>query len=197
MLIGYARVSTTDQETYAQIDALRLAGVVRIFEEKRSGVAHRPQLERLLYCLPRGSTVVIYRVDRLARSIRDLLRIVDRLDKAGVAIRSLTEPIDTATPMGRMFLHLLGVLAEFERSVIRERCAAGRASALARGVRFGRPRRLDYGEVRRLLDDGRSTAEVAALLGCDRSTVAHLAAAWRRGMPGPYVPVAVRSASQR
>ena len=120
--IGYVRVSTRQQETASQVVALRTAGVRRIVEEKASGA---------------GQQLIVYKTDRLARSLRDLLRILDRITAAGATFRSLTEPIETQTPAGRMMVQILGVVAEFERGVILERCNAGRAEAVARGVRFG------------------------------------------------------------
>lgn len=142
MFVGYARVSSTEQETALQLDALRRAGVTRVFQEKRSAVSRRPELERLLYSLRAGDTLVVYKVDRLARSLSDLLRILDRVAASGAAFRSLTEPIETGTPVGRMMLHMLGAVAEFERSLIRERCMAGQDAAFLRGASIGRPRAL-------------------------------------------------------
>lgn len=142
MLIGYARVSSTEQETTLQRDALRRAKVRRIVEEKRSSLQARPALEALLDVLAPGDIVVVYKVDRFARSLADLLRILDRIEAAGASFRSLTEPIDTASPAGRMMMHLLGAFAEFERSMIRERSMAGQLAAVERGARLGRPRAL-------------------------------------------------------
>ena len=142
MLIGYARVSTTEQNTAAQIAAFKRAGVRRVVEEKRSAVAHRPALQSLLSRLKFGDVLVVYKLDRLARSLRDFLNLLEQLERIGVAFRSLTEPIDTTTPAGRMFAHMLGAFAEFERAVIRERCAAGFAEAKARGQKFGRSRSM-------------------------------------------------------
>lgn len=142
MLVGYARVSTTEQNTAAQIAAFKRAGVRRVVEEKRSAVSHRPQLQALLASLRPGDVLVVYKLDRLARSLRDFLNLLAHLEAIGVAFRSLTEPIDTTTPAGRMFAHMLGAFAEFERAVIRERCAAGFAAAKARGQKFGRSRSM-------------------------------------------------------
>lgn len=171
MLIGYARVSTVEQETTLQRDALHAAGVARIFDEKLSAGQKRPLLEAMLYCLRRGDTVVVYKVDRLARSLSDLLRILDRIQRCGAHFRSLTEPIETATSLGRLLVQLLGSFAEFERNVIRERCEAGRVAAVARGVKFGRPRKLDPGEVVRLIDGGVSQSEIARRFECHQSSV--------------------------
>lgn len=172
MLFGYARVSTVDQETALQRAALSGAGVGRVFEEKRSAGGSRPLLEAMLYSLRRGDVVVVYKVDRLARSLSDLLRILERISSAGAAFRSLTEPLDTGTPVGRMLLQLLGCFAEFERAVIRERCAAGRVAAVERGVRFGRPRKLPSTEVLRELEaSGVTRAEMARRYGCALASV--------------------------
>jgi len=141
-LVGYARVSTNDQETRLQRDALRRAGVETVYEEKASAVARRPQLERCLASLQAGDVLVVWKLDRLARSLRDLLNILERLHATGAGIRSLTEPIDTSTPAGMLMVQVLGAVAQFERSIIRERIVAGQRAARARGQRWGRPRTL-------------------------------------------------------
>lgn len=143
VIYGYARVSTTEQETTLQLDALKRAGVKRIFQEKRSGVATRPVLMSLLEQLAPGDKVFIYKMDRLARSLIDLLSIIERIEAAGASFQSLTEPIDTSTGAGRMMVHMLGAFAEFERGIIRERCMAGQTAAMSRGIHCGRPRSLD------------------------------------------------------
>lgn len=173
MLVGYARVSTVDQDTAMQLLALGAAGVSRVFSEKRSGVGPRVELERALYSLRRGDVLVVYKIDRLARSLADLLRIVLRLERLGASFRSLTEPIDTGTAIGRLMLQLLGSFAEFERSAINERCAAGRAAARARGVRFGRPRKVDLERLPGLVAAGLTARQIAEVFGCERSSVAH------------------------
>jgi len=139
MLVGYARVSTTEQDTALQRSALRRAKVRTVFEEQRSSVGPRPELERAVASLQAGDTLVVYKVDRLARSLSDLLSILRRIDVAGAGFRSLTEPIDTSSAAGRLMLQLLGAFAEFERSMICERTAAGMAAARERGARIGRP----------------------------------------------------------
>lgn len=141
-LIGYARVSTKEQETHLQIDALKKAGVVMIFEEKASSVGRRPELQKCLDELKAGDVLVVYKMDRIARSLKDLLSILDRISKAGAFIRSLTEPLDTSGPIGRFMLQVLGAVAELERSIIRERTVAGQIAAMKRGQVFGRPKRL-------------------------------------------------------
>ncbi|MGA3983123.1 recombinase family protein [Ralstonia nicotianae] len=140
MQYGYARVSTQEQETHAQTDALSKAGVGFIFSEKRSGgtTVGRPELEKLLRMLKPGDTVVVYKLDRIARSLKDLLRIIERIEEKGAQFRSLTESLDTTTPAGRMLFHMVGAFAEFERELIRERTRAGMAAAVQRGVKLGR-----------------------------------------------------------
>jgi DNA invertase Pin-like site-specific DNA recombinase len=141
-IFGYARVSTSEQETTLQLDALHRAGVHTVFQEKRSSVGQRPQLQLLLSKLTHGSEVKVYKIDRFARSLIDLLAILERIEKSGATFQSLTEPIDTSSPAGRMMMHMLGAFAEFERSIIRERSMAGQRAAKERGAHCGRPRTL-------------------------------------------------------
>ncbi|MEJ7685541.1 MAG: recombinase family protein [Variovorax sp.] len=165
MLIGYARVSTSDQETRLQLDALKRAGVRRVFAEKTSGIGPRPELHKALAELRPGGTLVVYKIDRLARSLKDLLSLLERLRLAGCALKSLTEPIDTSSAMGELVLQILGAVAQFERSIIRERCMAGRVAARERGQVFGRPRDLsddDAAEVVRLYQTGLYTLPMLA-----------------------------------
>jgi DNA invertase Pin-like site-specific DNA recombinase len=176
MEFGYARVSTEDQDLALQRAALRGAGCRKILEEKVSGAKRdRPELSRLLDQLRDGDTVVVWRLDRLARSTRDLLEIADSLNRLGAGLRSLSEPwADTTSPAGRMVLTIFAGMAEFERELIRERTTSGRAAARERGVRFGRPRRLSPEQAAlaaRLLGEGKSAAEVARMLGVHRATV--------------------------
>ena len=176
MLIGYARVSTEDQDLRLQRAALTEAGCGRIFAEKRSGAhAERPALAAMLDHLRDGDVVTVLRLDRLARSTRDLLDLAERLNGMGAGLRSLAEPwADTTTPAGRMVLTVFAGIAEFERAVIAERTGAGRAAALARGVRFGRPPRLTPDQValgRRLVGEGRSVREAAGLLQVHHATL--------------------------
>jgi DNA invertase Pin-like site-specific DNA recombinase len=138
--LGYARVSTLEQDPALQHDALLAAGCERIFVDKASGkLESRPALDELLEQARPGDTVVVWRLDRLGRSLRHLLEAVTALESRGVAFVSLTESIDTSTPGGRLVFHLFGALAEFERDLIRERTLAGLASARARGRIGGRP----------------------------------------------------------
>lgn len=141
MLIGYARVSTDDQETAIQQQALKAAGCEVIFEDKASGASReRPQLARALKRVAAGDTLVVLRIDRLARSLSHLLSIVENLGRRGVHFRSLKDPIDTSSPQGMLMTQLLGAVAEFERSLIRERTRAGVRAAVARGKRPGNPK---------------------------------------------------------
>ena len=140
--VGYARVSTRDQETDLQLDALRSAGVTDVFQEKASSVGHRPELERCLDSLSAGDTFVVYKLDRVARSLTDLLSIIDRIRDAGAHIRSLNEPLDTSSPMGIFVLQILGAVAQLERGIIRERVIAGQVAAISRGKAHGRPATL-------------------------------------------------------
>ncbi|AKK25097.1 recombinase family protein [Pandoraea oxalativorans] len=176
-LIGYARVSTRDQDLTNQEAQLRAAGCGRIFAEKFTGTKRaRPQLDRLLDHLREGDVVVVTRLDRLARSIRDLLEIVERIRDAGAGLRSLAEPwADTTTPAGRMVLTVFGGMAEFERSLIVERTSSGRAAAKARGTKFGRKPKLEPAQlthIYELVDEGKaSRQEIAKLFSIDRSTL--------------------------
>ena len=139
MLIGYARVSTIEQDTNLQLDALNKHGCSSIFQEKTSSVGKRPQLQILLGQVKRGDVLVVYKLDRLARSLSDLLRIIERLQACEVGLKSLTEPIETTSAVGRLMLQIVGAFAEFERSLIRERSMAGQRAAVARGAIVGRP----------------------------------------------------------
>ena len=142
MLYGYARVSTHHQETALQLEALKKAGITTIFQEKASSVGSRPQLRKCLLSLKKGDVLVIYKLDRIARSLKDLLAIIDQVEQAGAQIKSLTEPLDTTTPMGAFVLQILGAVAQLERSITRQRSIAGQVSAVKRGVVFGRPKAI-------------------------------------------------------
>lgn len=128
MLVGYARVSTTDQETNLQLDALSAAGVAVVFQEKASAVSHRPELHAAIAYMSPGQTLVVWKLDRLARSLFDLLGLLEALGRKGCSFRSLTEPIDTSSPMGIFVLQILGAVAQLERSMIIERTKAGIAA---------------------------------------------------------------------
>lgn len=150
-LKGYARVSTADQDTALQVAALRRAGVRQITTETGSGAARRPELEALLRRLRPGDVLMVYKIDRLARSLVDLMRVLQLVADAGASFKSLTEPIETTTPAGRLLLQMLGAVAEFERAIIMERTAAGRVAAMERGVIFGRRPVLDEHQARDLV----------------------------------------------
>lgn len=174
--VGYARVSTRDQNPDLQLDALRQAGCERIFEEKASGAQRdRPELTAALDYIRPGDTLVVWKLDRLARSLKQLLETVEDLDARGIGFRSLTEAIDTTTPGGRLVFHLFAALAEFERSLIRERIAAGLEAAQARGRFAGRPPALstdDLTAAKAMLRDPKITVEkVAKQLGVAPSTL--------------------------
>ncbi|KAA0571146.1 resolvase [Azospirillum palustre] len=176
MLIGYARVSTDDQDLSQQRASLQVAGCQRIYEEKVSGAKRdRPQLARLIDQLRANDVVTVTRLDRLARSTRDLLDIAEQLERASAGLRSLAEPwADTTSPAGRMVLTVFAGIAEFERALIAERTGTGRVAAKARGVRFGRPPKLSADQIalaRRLVDEGRSPREAAQILNVHPSTL--------------------------
>ena len=176
MIIGYARVSTTDQNLDSQLDALGDAGAEKIFQEKISGKSRqRPELERLLEHLRADDVVVVTKYDRLARSLRDLIEIVDQIRAAGAGFRSIGEDIDTTSPTGRLFFHIFGSIAEFERERIVERTREGLASARRRGRVGGRPRALtpeQEEEARRMRDEEhRSAKEIARLFKVSEMTV--------------------------
>jgi DNA invertase Pin-like site-specific DNA recombinase/predicted nucleotidyltransferase len=178
---GYARVSTGGQTLDSQVEALKAAGCEKIFREKVSGArADRPQLLRLLAVLGSGDVVIVSRLDRLARSTRDLLNILDTLASRGAAFRSLGDQwADTTTPHGRLMLTVLGGLAEFERDLIRARTGEGRARALARGQPMGRPPTLTQHqrqEAAKALRAGAATqADLARRFNVSQSTISRLA----------------------
>lgn len=185
MLIGYARVSKgDDQSTAAQKRALKEAGCDRLFEEAASGGRwDRPQLHRMLDQLRPNDIVVVWKLDRLSRSLKDLLHILEKLEAAGAGFRSLTESIDTTTPAGRMMMQMVGSFAEFERAMIRERTSAGLAEARAAGRIGGRrakltPRqRTDVDE--NVLSGRKSAAEMARLYKVSEATISRTVAAGR------------------
>lgn len=176
MLVGYARVSTVDQENHLQLDALAAAGVLTIFSEKCSSVGDRPQLRLALKSLAPGDVLVVYKLDRAARSLRDLLNIMDTVQGSGAGFRSLTEPIDTSSPVGLFIVQILGAVGQFERSLIRERAIAGQVAAYTRGVRWGgTPRAVnteDAMEIYKLRETGLFTIPLLAdIFDCSESTV--------------------------
>src|SRR5688572_20463026 len=178
MLLGYARVSKSDdtQDTAAQVSALRSAGCKRVFEDKASGGRwDRPELHRLLDQLRAGDTLVVWKLDCLSRSLKDLLHILERVEAVGARFRSLTEAVDTAGPAGRMLMQMLGSFAEFERAMVRERTRAGLRAAAARGRKGGRQPKLTLKQKAEILDglgSGRkSAADLARLFRVHRTTI--------------------------
>ena len=168
MLIGYARVSTDDQDTALQVTALKAAGCERIFREKASGGRwDRPELHRLLDQLRPGDLLVVWKLDRLSRSLRDVLTIMERLGEAAAGFRSLTEAIDTTTPAGRMMMQMVGAFAEFERAMLRERTKAGLDAARQEGRVGGRRPKLSLQQqsaIHKMVASGEKTAADAARL---------------------------------
>jgi DNA invertase Pin-like site-specific DNA recombinase len=176
MLIGYARVSTEDQNLTSQRSALKEVGCKRIYEEKATGAKRtRSQLARMLDQLRAGDVVVVSRLDRLARSTRDLLEIAEQLNEVGAGLRSIHEPwADTTSPAGRMVLTIFAGIAEFERELIHERTRSGRVAAKERGVRFGRPPKLSADQIalaQRLISEGTSIPGAAKILNVHRATL--------------------------
>jgi len=173
--VGYARVSTDEQTTALQLDALHAAGCAVIHEDSASGALRsRPGLDRALVDLRAGDTLVVWRLDRLGRSLRDLLDVSELLRERDVVLRSLTDHIDTGTAAGRMLYAVLGAVAQFERDVLRERTVAGLAAAKRRGERLGRPPALTPTQIReakKMLGRGESPNHVACVLRVGRSTL--------------------------
>ncbi|WP_162055991.1 recombinase family protein [Pontibacter pamirensis] len=178
MKIGYARVSTQDQRLELQLDALTQHGCGQIFREKKSGKSkERPELEKMISQLRSGDTVVVWKLDRLGRSLRDLIDLVAEFKERGVEFVSLQDGINTATPTGRFTFNIFASLAEFEREIIRERTNAGLSSAKARGRKGGRPAGLSKSALEKaksakiLFESGTKTVEeIAKILGIGRTT---------------------------
>lgn len=166
MLVGYARVSTQDQNPALQLDALKAAGCEKLFVEKASGAQRdRPELLAALDYLRAGDSLVVWKLDRLARSLKQLIETVELLESRNIGLRSLTEAIDTTTAGGKLVFHVFGALAEFERSIIRERTKAGLDAARARGKNGGRPPALvakDLAAAKAMLSDPDITMEEVA-----------------------------------
>jgi len=178
-VIGYARVSTSGQTLDAQLEQLGGAGCVRVFRETMSGArSDRPQLTAALKALEEGDTLIITRLDRLARSTRDLLDIVHTIETKGATLKALTESwADTTTPTGKLILTVLGGLAEFERTLIADRTAEGRDRARKAGKRLGRPFKLTTYQRQAVLDmraQGEDNAAIARILGVSRSTISRI-----------------------
>lgn len=188
MLKGYARVSTDGQDVAMQVQALKAAGVRQVATETRSGALDLPGLQKLVAQLRPGDVLVVWKVDRLARSLRGLLELAERVRLAGASLRSLTEPIDTGSPVGKAFFQLLGVFSELERNLIKERCSAGRQAARERGVRFGRRPSWDCDAVHEAAARGMTAPEAARAFGVDARSIRK--AARYRGLT--LTPVAAR-----
>lgn len=178
MKIGYARVSTHDQDLSLQLDALEKVGCEKIYKEKITGATkQRPQLQKMLEQIRTGDIVVVWKLDRLARSLKDLVELVNIIQEQGAALKSLNDQIDTTTPHGKFTFHLFAALAEFERDIIRERTNAGLAAARVRGRKGGRPAGLSQKAqhtamiAERLYKEGKlSIAEICEQLSISRST---------------------------
>jgi DNA invertase Pin-like site-specific DNA recombinase len=182
-VIGYARVSSTDQDFDGQVDRLRAAGCNRVYAEKASGGSTngRHELTKALKALKAGDTLVTVKLDRLARSIRDLLKLLDDVKAAGARFKALDDPwCDTTTPQGELILTVMGGLAQFERQLIRQRCDEGIKRAKAKGTQFGRPSALDASQRRKLAEryaSGETMAELAREYGVGEATI------WRALQP--------------
>jgi DNA invertase Pin-like site-specific DNA recombinase len=197
MRVGYARVSTQEQTPRAQLDSLKAAGCERIFEEKASGARRdRPQLKAALDFMRAGDTLVVWKLDRLARSLKQFIETVEDLEARKIGFRSLTESIDTTTSSSRLVFHIFASLAEFERSIIRERTTAGLNAARARGRTGGRPRSLaesDLAAARALLADPEiPVAEIARWLKVDQSTLYRYFPGGRGALHEKQEPAATR-----
>ncbi|MGR8979487.1 MAG: recombinase family protein [Gammaproteobacteria bacterium] len=181
MRLGYARVSTQDQDNQAQMEALKASGCEKIFQEKVSGGRwDRPELHKLLEHLRKGDIVVVWKLDRLSRSLKDLLLILEKIEVSGADFQSLTEAIDTSTPGGRMMMQIVGSFAEFERAMLRERTRSGLDSARREGRIGGRRSKLtlqQQKEIVALVTSGQKTgADAARLFRVHPSTVVRLLA---------------------
>src|SRR3954469_17866410 len=186
MLLGYARVSDSSQNHDLQMDALRAAGCERIWVETASGArADRTELAKLLEQARAGDTIACWRLDRIGRSLRHLTEMAEQLEQRGIALRSLTESIDTSTPSGRFLFNILGALGQMEREIIVERTRAGLRASRLRGRLGGRPRALNQTKLRvaqALIADGNlSMAEIAQQVGCAPSTLYRSLPGGRRG----------------
>lgn len=175
MKYGYARVSTEDQNLAMQLTALKKAGCTKLFKDEVTGAhVNRPALTRCLKTLEPGDTLIVWKLDRLGRSLHDLIHMLDGFKQQGIKFRSLTEAIDTETPTGRAMWQMIDVLAELERSWITERTRAGVKAAQKRGVKFGRKLKLTpdrLAQAQRLIQRGTTPTEAARIMGVGRSTL--------------------------
>jgi DNA invertase Pin-like site-specific DNA recombinase len=176
MKLGYARVSTDDQNANMQLASLQKAGCGRIYKDEgiSGATTKRPALQRCLRALKRGDTLVVWKFDRLARNLHDLIETCEDLKMKGVQFQSITEEVNTSTPAGRFYFHIIGAMGEFERSLLLERTRAGVQDAKARGVRFGRTPKLGEQQIehaRQMIAKGKHMKDMAEILGVDRSTL--------------------------
>lgn len=176
MLVGYARVSTQDQNLDLQKDALSRVGCEKIFEDVASGAkATRTGLEEALVYMREGDTLVVWKLDRLGRSLKQLIEVINHIHERKIGFKSIQESIDTTTPGGKLIFHVFGALAEFEREVIRERTLAGLHAARARGRQGGRPKMMDdkkIGMVRALMENpNHSIRDICDMVGVSRATL--------------------------
>lgn len=176
MLLGYARVSTLDQNPALQLDALKLAGCERTFTDEgiSGGAIKRPALDEALAALKPGDVLIVWKLDRLGRSLSHLIQITKQLGERDIGFRSLSESIDTTSASGRLLFHIMGALAEFERALITERTRAGMVAAKQRGVKVGRKPKLSPDQIdhaRKLIDAGESPRHVATSMGVSTATL--------------------------
>lgn len=176
MLIGYARVSTDDQNLDLQHDALKKVGCEKFYDDHMTGSKiNRPGLEAAIDFARQGDTIVVWRLDRLSRSLKDLIEVVSLLDEKGIGIKSLHESIDTSSSSGKLIFHIFGALAEFERNLIRERTYAGLQAARARGRKGGRPKKLDANKAKLACklykDKEHSINQICQLIGVSKPTL--------------------------
>lgn len=181
MQIGYARVSTNEQDTATQVSTLKKVGCQLIFKENASGGRwERPELHRLMDQLRKGDVLVVWKLDRLSRSLKDVLILMDRVQEKGAGFRSLTEAIDTTTPAGRMMMQMVGSFAEFERAMLRERTKAGLDAARKAGRIGGRRPKLkphQQTEITKMVSKGKKTAaDAARLFGVHPATISRILA---------------------
>jgi DNA invertase Pin-like site-specific DNA recombinase len=175
MNIGYCRISTSEQNLELQIQALKEAGCEKIFEEVASGAKDdRPKLKEAIEYARKGDVIVVWKLDRLSRSVKHLIETVNDLEKKEIGFRCVTQQLDTTSPTGKLIFHVFGAISEFERALIRERTAAGLKVARARGRLGGRPKVLDQEKItiaQSLYDDGKTTVEkICKTLGISRAT---------------------------
>lgn len=178
MKIGYARVSTLHQDLSLQLDALHLAGCELIYQETGSGSkSDRPELMNLLKAIRPGDELVVWKLDRLSRSLKDLINLINELESKEVGFQSITDHIDTTTPAGKLMFHIFGALAEFERNIIKERTMAGLKAARSRGRLGGRPRKLTPKQIQMAKsildspDNKNSVEDIARQFGVSRATL--------------------------